>query len=111
MLLHADIDDLAGPANESVQTLAVSAVANAVGGSVQIVGTDVIFTLEKASIIAGLDQPWGEVSACTSCGKCVEVCPTGALFRKEDTTAEKHPRAERIRQLRLARDSHEWTNQ
>jgi bidirectional [NiFe] hydrogenase diaphorase subunit len=65
----------------------------------------------ECRIIAGLDQPWGEVNACTSCGKCVEVCPTGALFRKEETTAEKHPRAERIRQLRLARDSHEWTNQ
>ena len=37
-------NDLAGPANESGQTLTVSAVANAVGGSAQIVGTDVIFT-------------------------------------------------------------------
>jgi bidirectional [NiFe] hydrogenase diaphorase subunit len=60
-------------------------------------------------IIAGLDQPWGEVEACTSCGKCVDVCPTGALFRKQDTTAEKHPEAGRAEQLRLARDRHEWT--
>jgi bidirectional [NiFe] hydrogenase diaphorase subunit len=63
----------------------------------------------EARIIAGLDQPWGEVEACTSCGKCVDVCPTGALFRKQDTTAEKHPEAGRAEQLRLARDRHEWT--
>ena len=40
-------------------------------------------------IIAGMDEPWGEVEACTSCGKCVDVCPTGALFHREDTTSEK----------------------
>jgi bidirectional [NiFe] hydrogenase diaphorase subunit len=26
--------------------------------------------------------PWGESATCTSCGKCVQVCPTGALFEK-----------------------------
>ena len=59
-------------------------------------------------IVSGLDQPWGEVEACTSCGKCVDVCPTGALFHKEDTTGEKHPDAGRAGQLRRARDRHEW---
>jgi bidirectional [NiFe] hydrogenase diaphorase subunit len=24
----------------------------------------------------------GESDTCTSCGKCVQVCPTGALFSK-----------------------------
>jgi bidirectional [NiFe] hydrogenase diaphorase subunit len=62
-------------------------------------------------IIAGLDQPWGEVEACTSCGKCVDVCPTGALFRKDDTTAEKHPHREWPATLRAARERGEWTNQ
>jgi bidirectional [NiFe] hydrogenase diaphorase subunit len=59
-------------------------------------------------IVSGLDQPWGEVEACTSCGKCVEVCPTGALFRKEDSTAEKHPQPGRAQQLRRARDHQQW---
>jgi bidirectional [NiFe] hydrogenase diaphorase subunit len=26
--------------------------------------------------------PWGASTTCTSCGKCVQVCPTGALFEK-----------------------------
>jgi len=33
-------------------------------------------------IIADLNQPWGTSPSCTSCGKCVRVCPTGALFDK-----------------------------
>ena len=61
-------------------------------------------------IIAGLDQPWGEVDACTSCGKCVEVCPTGALFHKDDCTAEKHPHRDGPATLRAAREQHEWHN-
>ena len=32
-------------------------------------------------VITDLAQPWGE-STCTRCGKCVNVCPTGALFDK-----------------------------
>ena len=50
----------------------------------------------------------GAVEACTSCGKCVDVCPTGALFRKEDSTAEKQPHPDRARRLRRAREQQEW---
>ena len=33
-------------------------------------------------VVAELSRPWGESPACTSCGKCVQVCPTGALVEK-----------------------------
>ena len=35
-----------------------------------------------------LEQPWGKLQRCTSCGKCVQVCPTGALFEKGRSVAE-----------------------
>jgi bidirectional [NiFe] hydrogenase diaphorase subunit len=36
----------------------------------------------ESMVITDLRQPWGESDTCTSCGKCVQVCPTGALFEK-----------------------------
>ncbi|MFN5119418.1 MAG: bidirectional hydrogenase complex protein HoxU [Cyanobacteriota bacterium] len=64
----------------------------------EIEGAHVWDMAERGShcrIIAGMDEPWGEVEACTSCGKCVDVCPTGALFHREDTTSERHRHGER----------------
>jgi bidirectional [NiFe] hydrogenase diaphorase subunit len=39
-------------------------------------------------IVADLDRPWGESTSCTDCGKCVQLCPTGALFKKGATVGE-----------------------
>jgi bidirectional [NiFe] hydrogenase diaphorase subunit len=33
-------------------------------------------------IISDLAEPWGDSTTCTDCGKCVQSCPTGALFVK-----------------------------
>jgi bidirectional [NiFe] hydrogenase diaphorase subunit len=42
----------------------------------------------QARVITELNQPWGESEACTNCSKCVNVCPTGALFEKGKSVAE-----------------------
>ncbi len=42
----------------------------------------------EAHIVTDLNTPWGDSDTCTSCGKCVNVCPTGALFEKGKAVAE-----------------------
>ncbi len=43
-------------------------------------------------VITDLNQDWGTSWTCTSCGKCVQLCPTGALFEKGTSVAEKEKR-------------------
>ncbi len=43
-----------------------------------------------AMIVADLHEEWGK-SSCTRCGKCVQVCPTGALFDKSKIGSD-HPK-------------------
>lgn len=42
----------------------------------------------QALVITDLAEPWGTSQTCTECGKCVHVCPTGALFEKGKSVAE-----------------------
>lgn len=42
----------------------------------------------NSRVITDFNQAWGESESCTSCGKCVNVCPTGALFQKGKSVAE-----------------------
>jgi bidirectional [NiFe] hydrogenase diaphorase subunit len=35
-----------------------------------------------ARIVSEMNEKWGNAASCTSCGKCVHSCPTGALAEK-----------------------------
>lgn len=61
-------------------------------------------------IIADLNQPWGESQSCTSCGKCVAVCPTGALFEKGATISEMEKRTDFLKYIVTARQRKEWVS-
>jgi len=51
---------------------------------------DVMGRGTDAMIVADLHEEWGK-SSCTRCGKCVQVCPTGALFDKSKIGSD-HPK-------------------
>ena len=57
----------------------------------------------NSRIIADLNQPWGTSETCTSCGKCVHVCPTGALFEKGKAVAEMEKRRQFLPYLTVMR--------
>ncbi len=63
----------------------------------------------NSQIIADMGQPWGEAVTCTSCGKCVQSCPTGALFRKGATVEEMTKDRERLGELVIARKEKKWS--
>jgi bidirectional [NiFe] hydrogenase diaphorase subunit len=60
-----------------------------------------------SKVITDLNQPWGTSESCTSCGKCVQVCPTGALSEKGRSVAEMEKRREFLPYLNLMREEHE----
>jgi bidirectional [NiFe] hydrogenase diaphorase subunit len=69
---------------------------------------DVMGRGTDARMITDMAQPWGESVTCTSCGKCVQACPTGALFRHGSTVAEMTHDRQRLSLLVLQREKREW---
>jgi bidirectional [NiFe] hydrogenase diaphorase subunit len=61
-------------------------------------------------IIADLNQPWGTSESCTSCGKCVLVCPTGSLIKKGEAVAEMEKNVDFLKYIVTARQKREWIN-
>ena len=60
-----------------------------------------------AKVITDLNQPWGESESCTGCGKCVHVCPTGALSEQGRSVAEMEKRRQFLPYLTLMREDWE----
>ncbi|MEZ4860039.1 MAG: bidirectional hydrogenase complex protein HoxU [Caldilineaceae bacterium] len=60
-------------------------------------------------VISDLHQPWGSSESCTSCGKCVQVCPTGALFTKGSTVAEMQKQHDFLRWILDGREHNRWS--
>lgn len=59
-------------------------------------------------VITDLNRPWGESESCTACGKCVETCPTGALFDKGVAVAEMQKEASFLRRILDGREKNQW---
>jgi len=60
-------------------------------------------------VVTDLAAPWRDALSCTACGKCVQVCPTGALFEKEQAAGgmlSKH--RDFLTYLKNAREKKEW---
>jgi len=58
-------------------------------------------------VITDLNGSWGESESCTGCGKCVQVCPTGALFEKGASVREMSKRRGFLPYLTAMREGHQ----
>jgi len=54
-----------------------------------------------SKLVSDLAQPWGESASCTTCGKCVQACPTGAMAEKGKAVEEMVKRRDTIVALAL----------
>jgi bidirectional [NiFe] hydrogenase diaphorase subunit len=65
---------------------------------------DVLGRGHESYIITDLETKWGLSETCTSCGKCINVCPTGALFEKNKSVAEMKKQTQFLPYLTLMRE-------
>ena len=70
---------------------------------------DVMGRGANSRVIIDLNQAWGASTSCTSCGKCVHVFPTGALFDKGATVAEMEKQHNFLRWILDGREKKIWS--
>jgi bidirectional [NiFe] hydrogenase diaphorase subunit len=57
-----------------------------------------------AQVVTDLNGLWAESPTCTECGKCIQVCPTGALFKKSRAIGEMEKDKEFLPYLKTMRE-------
>lgn len=67
---------------------------------------DVMNRGHEVRIISDFNTPWGESETCTSCGKCLHACPTGAIWPKAIVQGQLKKKPEIIAELVEKRNMH-----
>lgn len=60
---------------------------------------DVMNRGNQVRVISDFNTPWGESITCTSCGKCLHACPTGAIWPKAIVQGQLEKKPEMICEL------------
>jgi bidirectional [NiFe] hydrogenase diaphorase subunit len=63
----------------------------------------------RARVICDLAAPWAQATSCTGCGKCVQVCPTGALLEQGAIQGQVVKDRGLVAALRRAREERRWS--
>ena len=67
---------------------------------------DVMSRGVHSRLVCEMEKPWGQAESCTSCGKCVQACPTGALADKGWAVEEMAKSHTNISRLAIHRGAH-----